>query len=187
MTNFVDLFRTGNSPTTYALLGHSSSYYGTAPQSSTAPITHHSQTTPVVGPVSTHSSVYQSIVYPHSHQYHSAAIQHNSSETRTSLYASQSPHHQSSSSIYRLPSSGVDHRHSMQQHDGYLDPLHSASANGGATTEIGGTLHGLTGSSPDDDPIHNTTNGSVSPDNDAGDNLGRSQPSTDPATVWRPY
>lgn len=173
---------TGSSPTTYALLGHSSSYYGTAPSTSATP-THGQVTSVVGGPASTHSSVYQSIVYPHTHQYHHGSIHH--TETRSSLYA-QSPHH-ASPSLYRLPSGGVDNRHHLQQHDGYLESLHSAGGNGSAG-EIGGALHGLTGSPPDNanGPVNSASNGSVSPEHDTTDSLGRTQPSTDPA-VWRPY
>jgi hypothetical protein len=47
----------------------------------------------------------------------------------------------------------------------------------------------LTGSPPDNNPngpINSATNGSVSPEHETGDSLGRTQPSTD-QTVWRPY
>ncbi|XP_046442588.1 protein lozenge-like isoform X2 [Daphnia pulex] len=174
---FISGTGTASSPTTYALLGHSSTYYGTAPSTAATPT--HGQVSSVVGPVSTHSSVYQSIVYPHTHQYHHGTIHH--TETRTSLYA-QSPHH-ASPSLYR-----VENRH-HQQHDGYLESLNSAIGGNGATGEIGGALHGLTGSPPDNNPngpINSATNGSVSPEHETGDSLGRTQPSTD-QTVWRPY
>ena len=124
-----EIFRTGSSPTTYALLGHSSTYYGTAPSSSATPT--HGQVSSVVGPVSTHSSVYQFIVYTHTpHQYHHGTI-HNM-KTRTSVYA-QSPHHASPSLFH------VENRHHQQQ-DWNLKSLNSAiGVNGGngATGEIG--------------------------------------------------
>ncbi|XP_059350441.1 protein lozenge-like isoform X2 [Daphnia carinata] len=173
---FISGTGTGSSPTTYALLGHSSTYYGTAPSSSVAPT--HGQVSSVVGPASTHGSVYQSIVYPHTHQYHHGTIHH--TDTRTSLYA-QSPHH-GSPSLYR-----VDNRH-HQQHDGYLESLNSAIGGNESSGEIGEALHGLTGSPPDNPngPVNSASNGSDSPEHETGENLGRTQPSTDPA-VWRPY
>ena len=134
-------------------------------------------------------TVYQSIVYPHNHQYHHAAIHH--TETRTPLYA-QTPHH-GSSSIYRLPSSGSSdlqsinrHQHHQHNHD-IIETLHSSNASSGGVTEIGGSLHGLTGSPQGNSgQARNPSTEPVSPQHDTNDSLGRVQSTSDSA-VWRPY
>lgn len=172
--------RTGSSQTTYALLGHSSSYYSTAPPN---PTPAHGQVTSMVGSAATHNSVYQSIVYPHTHQYHHGTIPH--SETRASLYA-QSPHH-GNPSVYRLPPNGSDVRHQLQQQDEYLETIHANTGGNGGPAETVSALHGLTSSPTENSnaPVNNPSNGSASPEHDTRD-MGRSQPSSDPA-VWRPY
>jgi hypothetical protein len=177
-------FRNGNSPTTYALIGHSSSYYSSIPSIPSVPVPSHGQASSGI-PVAPHT-VYQSIVYPHNHQYHHTAIHH--TDTRAPLYA-QTPHH-GSSSIYRLSSGGSDHpinrQHNQQNHDQLIETLHSSNTSGGVA-EIGNTLHGLTGSPQGNSgQAANPSADPVSPQQDTNDSLGRTQSSTD-STVWRPY
>ena len=153
--------RNGTSPTTYALLGHSSSYYSGPPGPTGPPGPH--QVSSVSSLPSSHT-VYQSIVYPHSHQYHT--IHHTETRHHAPLYA-QTPH-------YRLAPPGGDH---------LLETLHT-----GVTGVTSADLHGLTHS-----PISSASNGNTQQQPPTDVSVGsvspeqqQQQQSTDPA-VWRPY
>lgn len=141
----------------------------------------HGQIASVVTPTTTHSSVYQSIIYPHTQQYQNGALYY--PDPRTSLHGQ----HPESPSLYRLPSSDTENRNALPHHDEYIGSLHSSTSDGRFTSGNGETLETLASSPQDDSICRNTTsNEADSPSHDSSNNLGRAQPSTDPA-VWRPY
>ena len=168
-------YSNASSPTTYALLGHSSTYYG----SPAAAVASHAGAAAgaAAGSVpTTHAHVYQSIVYPHHHHHHHHQYHHSlhhtnapasaASDSRNSLYP------QPAGSIYRLSSSdGGNHQDLGPLHGLTGSPPHQRSAAAAAS------------SAPPASPAEQHLGGDTSSVVDAASAGVRSAD----APVWRPY